>query len=105
MSTQEFRELIHQKKDVKNSQENLFLLDVREIREPPEPSDPDHMISLHDLDFEEWFRAALSYKQQVITISLDGCKAYSAAMYLRQQGLMSARSLAGGLAGLRGQHV
>ena len=72
------------------------LLDVRQLWEFQKVKLKGSVL-LDNFDFAPWFRNTLGKGSRVVTICHHGIRSYKAAMYLRQQGMSQAVSLAGGL--------
>lgn len=73
-----------------------ILLDVREQWEF-DTAKIEGSLRLGDLEFEDWFLSVKKSGQEVVTICHHGIRSFKAAIYLRQQGLDSVKSLKGGL--------
>lgn len=75
---------------------DFVLLDVREQWEF-DTAKIAGSVRLGDLNFEEWFVKVKKSGQNIVTICHHGVRSLSAAVYLRQQGIVAVKSLKGGV--------
>lgn len=81
---------------LENGGDQPILLDVREKWEFDICHLKDSVLGL-ELELQDFLNSVKESDKEVITICHHGVRSFSAAMYLKQQGIENVKSLAGGL--------